>query len=214
MKKGTYRFDRLLLLLLAMGLSFVGLAAAHCDTEDGPVAKDVRRALESGKIDPALKWVQADQEPQVKSLFEKALVVRTKGPEAQELADRYFLETVMLLHRTSEGAPFTGIKPAGTKLEPGVAEADRALETGSVEELVKPLDAKAAAEVRKRFADTYAKKKIADSSVTEGRAFVKAYVGYVHFVEKAYAGGQPEAIDHHAGHGSETSPAHDPAHGE
>ena len=43
--------------------------------------------------------------------------------------------TIVRVHRASEGAPYTGLKPAGVDLGPAVPAADRALDTGSTESL-------------------------------------------------------------------------------
>ena len=51
----------------------------------------------------------------------------------------YFFETLVRLHRAGEGAPYTGLKPAGRDLGPAIPAADRALETGDVEPLVRLL---------------------------------------------------------------------------
>lgn len=45
------------------------------------------------------------------------MAVRAKGKEAQELADMYFFETLVRIHREGEGAPYTGLKP-GEAVEP------------------------------------------------------------------------------------------------
>ena len=45
----------------------------------------------------------------------------------------------MRIHRAGEGAPFTGLKPAGLDLGPAVPAADRALEEGSAEKVVRLL---------------------------------------------------------------------------
>ena len=45
--------------------------------------------------------------------------------EARELADRYFFETLVRIHRAGEGAPYTGLKPAGRDLGPAVPAAVR-----------------------------------------------------------------------------------------
>lgn len=113
-------------------------AFAHCDTLDGPVVETARTALETGDVTPLLKWVQADDEKEIRTAFQKTLAVRAKGAEAKELADMYFFETLVRIHRAGEGAPYTGLKP-GADVDPAVALADRALETGSVDKLVNVL---------------------------------------------------------------------------
>ena len=41
------------------------VADAHCDTADGPAVTDGRRALETGNINHALKWIQAGAEAEL-----------------------------------------------------------------------------------------------------------------------------------------------------
>ena len=61
------------------------------------------------------------------------------GPEAQDLADHYFFETAVRLHRQGEGAAYTGLKTE-TDHGPALAAADEALETGSLEDVYAVLD--------------------------------------------------------------------------
>jgi len=179
-----------------------GLVSAHCDTLDGPVVEAARKAFEKGDVTPVLKWVKKEHEQVIRLMFQKAMSVRSKGPEAEELADMYFFETLVRLHRAGEGAPFTGLKPAGA-VEPAVAAADKSLETGSVDGLMKALTQKAVEGIQKRFTSVIEKKNHADESIEAGRDFVAAYVEYVHYVERLHldllgeAGhhGEPEAIE-------------------
>ncbi|HEX7345120.1 MAG TPA: DUF6448 family protein [bacterium] len=158
-------------------------AFAHCDTLDGPVIMDARLALEKSDVTPVLKWVMADKENEIREAFRKTLVVRSKGAEAQELADMYFFETLVRIHREGEGAPYTGLKPAG-EIEPGIAAADKAIETGSVDELLRNLNAALGAGVREHFAEVMETKKHADHNVEAGREYVAAYVTFIHYVER------------------------------
>jgi len=172
--------------------AFVGLvgwlsplsARAHCDTMDGPVVKAAKLALGKGDVTPVLKWVGEDQEGEIRAAFQKTLAVRSKGTEAKELADQYFFETLVRIHRAGEGAPYTGLKPAGTPIDPSVAAADHALEAGSVDGLVNKVAHEEVADgIRKRFERAMETKKHADESVEAGREFVEAYIEFTHFVE-------------------------------
>src|SRR5512145_18046 len=95
-------------------------AIAHCDTLDGPVVKDARAALDSKDVTAVLKWVRQDKEAEIREAFQHALGVRALGSEARALADRFFFETLVRVHREGEGAPYTGLKPAGTAVDPGI----------------------------------------------------------------------------------------------
>jgi len=114
------------------------ISRAHCDTLGGPVVKDGRAALEKRDITPVLKWVKPEHETELRQVFDEALFVRAKGPDAAGLADRHFLETLVRLHGRGEGAPYTGLKDAPA--EPIVAMADKALFSGSERAMLKALD--------------------------------------------------------------------------
>ena len=42
----------------------------------------------------------------------------------KELSDQFFIKTLVRVHRAGEGAPYTGIRPAGTDLGPAIPAAD------------------------------------------------------------------------------------------
>ena len=107
-------------------------ASAHCDTNDGPAVTDGRRALDCGNVNIALKWVRPEDENEVRTAFERARRVRTAGGEAAVLADQWFLENLVRIHRAGEGAAYDGIKPAGTVIPAQVRAADEALERGTI----------------------------------------------------------------------------------
>ena len=209
---------RLVLMASLLTAALVGLprpARAHCDTLDGPVVKAARLALEQRDPTPALWWVQAASEAEVKAAFGRALAVRKLGPQARELADTSFLETVVRVHRAGEGAPYTGLKPAGQDLGPAVVAADRAVATRSAEEVEQVLVEAVRHGLHRRFAEVAARPQPGEK-VAEGREWVAAYVPYVHWVEGVHAaatggGSHSEpAAEKHA-HG-EPAPAH--AHAE
>lgn len=170
--------------LFALWLLMPASISAHCDTLDGPVVATARTALEKGDVTPVLKWVRKEDEKEIREQFKKTLTVRAKGPEAKELADMYFFETLVRIHRAGEGAPYTGLK--SEPAEPIIQAADKSLETGSVDGLVKLLTDAAAAGIRERFARVKEAKKHADESVEAGRAYVEAYVDFTHYVERLH----------------------------
>ena len=109
------------------------VAGAHCDAVDGPVATAAERALDVKNVNLVLPYVPAAAEVELVAAFEQAVIVRGKGPEAKSLADRYFMETAVRLHRAGEKAPYTGLKPAGTDFGPAIPAAEKALETGKLD---------------------------------------------------------------------------------
>ena len=171
---------------LAAWLLIPAMAKAHCDTMDGPVVADAKTALEKGDITPVMKWVSKDSEAEITQAFNKTLAVRKSGPEAKELADNYFFETLVRVHRAGEGAPYTGLKPSGTEIEPAIAEADKSLESGSVDKLTSEISEAVAAGIKERFQKAMEAKKSAGASVYDGREYVEAYVQYIHYVERLH----------------------------
>ena len=129
--------------------------------------------------------------------FKKTLAVRAKGNEARELADMYFFETLVRTHREGEGAPYTGLKP-GEAVEPAVAAADRALESGSVDKLVKMVGDAVAKGIRERFERAKEAKRHADNTIEAGRKFVEAYVDFTHYAERLHMDATAHGGHHHA----------------
>lgn len=175
--------------LIGVLLLSPALAGAHCDSLDGPVVKAARKALETGKLNPVLAWVQPGDEPAIKAAFDKTLAVRKLNPQARDLADTYFFETLVRIHRAGEGAPYTGLKPAGQNPGPAVAAADRAIEKGSVAEVEKLLTDTVRARLAEHFKAVSSKKAPGDD-VAAGREWVHAYVPFFHYVEGVYAAAQ------------------------
>ena len=175
-------------------LSLSNLAFAHCDTLEGPVVSIARTALEKGDVTPVLKWVKKEEEKEIRELFKKTLVVRKQSKEAQELADMYFFETLVRIHRAGEDAPYTGLKTEA--VEPIIAESDKALESGKGDNLVKMVADTVAKGIRERFEHAKETKKHADESVEKGREFVEAYVEFTHYVEKLYMDAAAKGMHH------------------
>jgi hypothetical protein len=114
------------------------------------------------------------------------LAVRSKDESlTDEIAYLYFFETVVRLHRQGEGEPYTGLKPAGA-IDSAIQSADRALQTGSVDEVVAEVTQGAAAGIRERFARAQMSRTRAEESVAAGRQHVAAYVEFIHYVERLH----------------------------
>ena len=197
---------------LAMWWALPGPAGAHCDTLDGPVVRDARAALEKTDVKPALKWVRKENLDEVIAAFTRTVAVRSLNPEARELADRWFFETLVRLHRTGEGASFDGLKPAGSD-SPAVKMADRAFESHRGAELAggmaREVDVRLNAMYR-RLVEAWEHK---DESVEAGRAYAAAYVEYVHFVEALYnLVNGPGPGDHHGDGGKPAESGHGEGH--
>ncbi len=184
-----------------------GSALAHCDTLDGPVVTLARQALEKGDVSIVLPWVGKEKEGEIRKTFDLAVAVRGKGEKEKELADMYFFETLVRVHREGEGAPYTGLKPAGLDLGPAIPAADKALETGNPKPLLDLVNAKVHEGIHKYYTEAKERKARAGEGVEAGREYVQAYVPYLHFVERLYADATTP-IAHGAGEGSHEPPGH------
>lgn len=184
--------------VVAVSLATAAPAAAHCDALDGPVVRAARQALDEGRVEPALAWVRASDEAEIREAFRRTADARRAGGSAAELAERWFFETLVRVHRAGEGAPYTGLKPAGQPLAAGVAAAERALAQGSLDEVLPRLTAHVEEALRQRFAAVEGRVDHEPGDVEAGRAYVEAYVGWIHFVEALAALVHGEAG--HSGH--------------
>lgn len=178
----TKKTGSILLLALGLLMGFSNLSFAHCDTMEGPVIASARKALETGNIDNVLMWVSQENENEIRTVFDNVMQVRDLDPQVRELADRYFFETLVRIHREGEGAPYTGLK-SGVEIDHAVQLADEAMVSGSVDELVTVLTNAIEKKIRQQFQHVQEAKKNADSSVSAGREYVEAYVTYTHFAE-------------------------------
>jgi len=196
---------------LAVGLNFAlpGTAAAHCDSVDGPVISEAKQALTSGDVTPLLKWVPAEDEAYIKTVFDKVYRVHRQGGDARAFADHHLFATLVEVHRAAEGAPFTGVKPAGG-IDPAIAAADKALLQGDIDSLVAAITARFEQSVRERFDAAMQARALADDSVPEGREFVERYVQYVHYIEAVHAA--VAAADDHAHENALTARTSVPGH--
>jgi hypothetical protein len=189
----------------AVALSWGATAQAHCDTLDGPVVTAASQALDTGNVNLVLGWVQKKDEAEVRNAFQRSVSVRKTGAAGKELADRYFFETLVRVHRAGEGAPYTGLKPAG-EIEPAIAAADKSIVTGKLEPVAKLVKEQMEHGLHKQFEAVASKKKFNANDVEAARSFVGAYVEYVHYVEGLYNAAGP-AKSEHAGHASAATAA-------
>jgi hypothetical protein len=184
-------------------------ALAHCDGIDGPVVLAAKEALKTGDVNLILIWVQKNDEDEIKQVFNHTLKVRELGEDAQKLADTFLFETIVRIHRAGEGAPYTGLKPAGRDLGPAIPAADKAIETGNAKQVLELLNNAIHSGLHQRFVKVQKLKFFDKSDVNAGRDFVKAYVDFLHYVEPIYEIAT-KAAGH--GHGAEESVSHEEKH--
>ena len=182
---------------------------AHCDTMDGPLIADARKAIAQNNVNYALKWVSAANEKEIKDAFDLMMKVRGFSPEAKELSEKYFFENLVRIHRAGEGVPFTGVKPSGTPLDEKVLAADKSIEAGSLSPLEGMVAKDDMPELTKRFEKVMSLKNFDVNNVEAGREYIEAYVQYFKFAEGEAEGHAAEAQEC-GGHAA--TPAHDKAH--
>lgn len=167
---------------------------AHCDSYDGPVIKDALTALTQGNVALVLKWVDQEHENEISQLFQKTHALKNADQEIYQIIEKHFLETLVRLHREGEGAPFTGLKPAGSTTQI-VQMADNALAKKDINSLSKNLTAHIEKVVKEKYEKAQELSKSKDESIEKGRAYVAAYVDYTHTLE-----GIHDILEHGAGH--------------
>jgi uncharacterized protein DUF6448 len=175
----------------------------HCDSLDGPVVTAARAAVAARDVNLVLPYVRADGEAEVRRAFERTLAARNGAEAVNDLADLYFFETVVRVHRAGEGAPYTGLKPAGLPVGPVIPVAERAVETGDPRELLSLLTDKVEHEVRHRLHEVMERGTHAHEGVEAARAHVEAMLGlqvWSHGVYQCLAArphGEPSEARHH-----------------
>jgi hypothetical protein len=151
-------------------------------------------------VNHALIWVQPSDEPELSEAFRQALEVRSLGSEARALADRHFYETIVRLHRSGEGAPYTGLAPAGRDLGPAVPAADLAVASGDLRPVEQLLTEDVLQGLEKHFAEIRETSSYDVDDVEAGREYVRAYVEFVHYVERIHQAASTASPGHYPEH--------------
>ncbi len=170
--------------------------SAHCDTMDGPAVKDGLKALETGNINYAYKWIFQEYEEELKEIYDLSLKARKLGSEAKEVADRWFLENFVRIHRAGEGASYDGLKPSGTVLEPVVVAADESIDLGNMSPLKDLVTEEEYHALEEKFEKAMALKEFDINDVKAARKYVEAYVTFFKMAE-----GEEHDHGHHGHHG-------------
>lgn len=173
--------------LIAFPLS----AQAHCDAVDGPVASAAVKALDTDNVNLILPFAPATAEAEMTDAFRQAVAVRAAGGESKALADRYFMETAVRLHRAGEHAPYTGLKPAGTDFGPAIPAAERALEENDPKQVAAVLDEAVAHGVGAKFEhaahlQAVSKEPASQAEVAAARERISAELAFIGYVEGIY----------------------------
>jgi len=183
------------LLILSTNVTF-----AHCDTMDGPVIKDAKIAIEKNNVNYVFKWIRPQDENELKNAFLLTMNVRILSTDARILADKYFFETLVRLHRSGEGVPFTGVKPSGTLIDEKILAADKSIETGDLTPLMELVPEEAIPELKERFIKAMSLRNFDVNNVEAGRAYIESYVQFFKFAEGEEEGHNEISGDAHSVH--------------
>jgi hypothetical protein len=182
-KAGNSRLVLIPLTILSLLIFSSNVTFAHCDTMDGPLIADAGKAIRHNNVNYVLKWVPAASEKEIKDAFDLMMKVRGLSPEAKELSEKYFFETLVRIHRAGEGVPFTGVKPSGTPVDEKVLAADQSIEAGNLLPLKGLVSDEDLPELTERFNRVMSLKNFDVNNVEAGREYIEAYVQFFKFAE-------------------------------
>jgi hypothetical protein len=188
------------LMILSLLILSTNVTFAHCDTMDGPVIKDAKIAIEKNNVNYVFKWIRPQDENELKNAFLLAMNVRILSPDARILADKYFFETLVRLHRSGEGVPFTGVKPSGTPIDEKILAADKSIETGDLTPLMELVPEEAIPELKERFVKAMSLRNFDVNNVEAGRAYIESYVQFFKFAEGEEEGHNEISRESHSVH--------------
>ena len=191
--------ERILTVGTAVLLEGRRFVAVRCFTLDGPVVTAARAALDADRVDLVLPYVPSDGEDEVRAAFELARKARPGGEAAREVAVLYFFDTVVRVHRRGEGAPHTGLKPAGLDVGPVIPLAAQAADTGDTAPLLALLRDELERQVTRRCQQVRSLAAHADEGVPAARAATSARLGLLVWSHKLHAAMQVNI--HEDGHG-------------
>jgi hypothetical protein len=173
----TIKTYRKVLIFCLLVVAYSLPASSHCDSYDGPLIKDALKAIETEQVTMVMKWIEPEYEEEIKALFDKTVSLKQGDQEIYRILEKYFLETLVRLHRAGEGAPYTGLKPAGSA-SGIVVMADEAIAEEDIEGLIHKLQDHLSANVKELYLEVAEKRNTKENSVEEGRDYVRAYVVY------------------------------------
>lgn len=160
--------------------------APYIDSMDGPVVKAAEKALDMEDVKYVLPYVSRDDEEEIKDSFEKTILVRELSGDAAELADYWFFETTVRLHRKEEEKTYTGLKSAGTDWGPIIPKIDLAIKTENIDELLNFILNFIREDIKSRFDDLLAKKDYDPDDVDDTRDYIKTREEFIEYTRKFY----------------------------
>lgn len=207
-QKGKLMNKLVTLFIFSMLILSTSVSFAHCDTMEGPLVLDAKKAISQNNVNIVLKWVPAANEKEIEDAFNQMMKVRVLSSDAKDLAEKYFFDTLVRIHRNGEGVSFTGVKPVGTPIDEKVKAADKSIEVGSLSPLKGKISKDDMPELTERFEKVMSLKNFDANNVKAGREYIEAYVQFFKFAEGEVEGHAAEGI----GCGHTTAPTHTTTH--
>jgi hypothetical protein len=109
--------------------------------------------------------------------------VRRLNPEAEQLSENYFFETLVRLHRSGEGLSYTGVKPIGYPVDIKIIASDESIAKGNLSPLVSLVSKDKIEQLKVLFEKVMSLKEFDVNNVQAGREYVEAYVSFFHYAE-------------------------------
>jgi hypothetical protein len=176
--KSEVRIGLVSLFIISMLILPTNVTFAHCDTMDGPLIADARKAMSQNNVNYVLKWVSAANESEIRAAFTLVMKVKGLSSEAKQLSEKYFFDTIVRIHRAGEGVPFTGVKPSGTPIDEKVLAADKSIEIGNISPLKSKVSKDDMPELTKLFDKVMSLRNFDINNIEAGRDYIEAYVQF------------------------------------
>lgn len=158
----------------------------YVDCMDGPIVKAAETALDMENINYILPFIVPYDEVELKDAFEKTLSVRELSGEAAELADYWFFETAVRLHRKGQGMEYNGLKPAGMDLGPIIPKLNQAIKTENIDDFLEFLLNLILEDIKSRFDDVISKKDYGLNEIEDARDYVNSTLEFYDYAQKFY----------------------------
>ena len=162
------------------------ILAPYMDSMSGPLVKAAEKALEMENVKFVLPYVSSQDEEELKDAFEKTLLVRELSSDAAELADYWFFETAVRLHRKEENKSYTGIKSSGSDWGPILPKINQAIDSENPDELLNFLSNFIGEDLNGRFEEVISKKDYDPNDVEEAREYINSLSEFIKFTSKLY----------------------------
>jgi hypothetical protein len=136
---------------------------------------------------------RSQQEQEIVYLFNKTNSLKSGDKEVYDIVKKHFFETLVRLHRETEGAPYTGLKPAG-QTKKIIQLSDQTIVDNNIDDLLIKLNKHIEKVIREKYKKVAVLSRTKNISIENGREYVSAYVDYTHTLEALH-----DILEHDSG---------------